>query len=351
MHANDINCKKSIGGSKSIKETLNPTAPIDISSINTFSDMLRSMVNIGFQARKLGEAFEIWMNMLNEDKISIFLGLSGAMVPAGLRKVIVTLIKNRFVDCIVSTGANLFHDIHEALGRKHYKGYEHANDEKLLKEGIDRIYNIFAVEDEFKETDRIIANAVRDFSNSMSSREFLYKLGEKISRMAKEESILTAAYRMKVPIFSPAIADSSIGIVLATMERSFHIDTIKDIEELTKIVENSEKTGVIYIGGGVPKNFIQQTEVVLSFFNKMKGHDYAIQITTDSPHFGGLSGCTLEEGISWGKISPRSKRSQVFVDATIALPIIVKALTEEGKRRCYPEFSWNPFEIRWKICK
>ncbi len=326
---------------------LKPTKPIDVENISSFSEMLRAMADIGFQARKLGEAFEIWMKMLKEEKISIFLGLSGAMVPAGLRKIIVTLMKNRFIDCIVSTGANLFHDIHEALGKRHYKGSEHADDEKLFKEGIDRIYNIFAVEEEFKETDKIIAELVENFSQGMSSREFLHRLGEGISRIAKEESIITTAYKMNIPIFSPAIADSSIGIVLSTISRKFYIDTIKDIEELTKIVEISEKTGVIYIGGGVPKNFIQQTEVVLSFFNKMKGHDYAIQITTDSPHFGGLSGCTLEEGISWGKISPKSKRSQVFVDATIALPILVKALREEGKRKCYPEFSWNPFKIRW----
>ncbi len=326
---------------------LKPTKPIDVENISSFSEMLRAMADIGFQARKLGEAFEIWMKMLKEEKISIFLGLSGAMVPAGLRKIIVTLMKNRFIDCIVSTGANLFHDIHEALGKRHYKGSEHVDDEKLFKEGIDRIYNIFAVEEEFKETDKIIAELVENFSQGMSSREFLHRLGEGISRIAKEESIITTAYKMNIPIFSPAIADSSIGIVLSTISRKFYIDTIKDIEELTKIVEISEKTGVIYIGGGVPKNFIQQTEVVLSFFNKMKGHDYAIQITTDSPHFGGLSGCTLEEGISWGKISPKSKRSQVFVDATIALPILVKALREEGKRKCYPEFSWNPFKIRW----
>ncbi len=326
---------------------MEPTDPIDIDKIKSFSEMLKAMSNIGFQARKLGEAFEIWIKMLNEEKISIFLGLSGAMVPAGLRKVVLALIENRFVDCIVSTGANLFHDIHEALGRRHYKGSENADDIKLFREGIDRIYNIFAFEKEFKESDKTIAEIVESFSGTMSSREFLYRLGEKLNEIAREKSILTTAYKNGIPIFSPSIADSSIGIAISTIKRNFYIDTIKDIEEITKIVEKSEKTGVVYIGGGVPKNFIQQTEVLLSFFNKMKGHDYAIQITTDSPHFGGLSGCTLEEGISWGKISPESKRSQVFVDATIALPILVKALREVGERRCYPEFSWKPFKIKW----
>ncbi|MEM1578951.1 MAG: deoxyhypusine synthase [Archaeoglobaceae archaeon] len=319
---------------------MDQTNPIEVSK-KSFAELLHSMVKTGFQGRKLGIAFEIWLEMLKEDKITILMGLAGAMVPAGMRKIISWLIRNRFVDVLVSTGANLFHDIHEALGFNHYIGSEFVDDEELYKKGIDRIYDVFAHEKEFNKLDFLISDIFSSVEGILSSREIIERIAERIKKEAKDDSILISALESGVPIFCPAIADSSIGIGAALAEKRCVVDTIKDVNELTEIVAKSPKTGVIYIGGGVPKNFIQQTEVVARLKDyEVSGHDYAIQITTDSPQFGGLSGCTFEEGISWGKINYKSKKVQVFVDATIALPILAHGLLL-AKRNSYPIFSFS----------
>lgn len=316
------------------------TSPIEVSN-KSFAELLISMSKTGFQGRRLGLAFEIWLEMLKEEKITILMGLAGAMVPAGMRKILTWLIRNRYVDVLVSTGANLFHDLHEALGFKHYLGVDSANDEELYREGIDRIYDVFAYEREFNKLDFLISEIFAESEGVFSSREIVEIIAKRVRKDAKEDSIVLSAYEEGVPIFCPAIADSSIGIGASLAGKRCIVDTIKDVEELTEIVARSEKTGVIYIGGGVPKNFIQQTEVVARLKGyEVDGHDYAIQITTDSPYFGGLSGCTFEEGISWGKINVKSKKVQVFADATIALPILAHGLIGV-KRKNYPVFSFD----------
>ncbi|AEA47168.1 deoxyhypusine synthase [Archaeoglobus veneficus] len=320
---------------------MQPTEPIEVSE-KSVADLLLAMSKTGFQGRKLGEAFKVWLEMLEEDEITILMGLAGAMVPAGMRKIIAYLIRNRYIDVLISTGANLFHDIHEALGFRHYLGSENVDDFYLYNEGIDRIYDVFAYESEFNKVDCILADIISELDGVVSSRKFIGELAARVYRLASEkESIIVAAYESGVPVFCPAIADSSIGIAAAIADRRVVIDTIKDVEELTDIVVKSKKTGVIYVSGGVPKNFIQQTEVVARLKGVEKGgHDYAIQFTTDMPQWGGLSGCTFEEGISWGKISQKSKKVQVHVDATIALPVIVHGL-QNVKRRSCPVFIWD----------
>lgn len=328
--------------------TQNPTRPLDVTT-KSIGQLVDGMLYTGFQGRKLAESVQAWDNMLKEEKLTVMMGLTGAMVPAGMRKVIVHLIKNRMIDCLVSTGANLFHDCHEALGKKHYVGSHLTNDEELFKHGVDRIYDVFAFEEEFRHTDHLIANFARTLHGKrMSSREFIALLGKKICEEGNgDESIVGSAYKHSVPIFVPALGDSSIGIGLTIARREgfdVDVDQIKDVDEITRIVEISGKTGVIYVGGGVPKNFIQQTEVVASIMGAdIAGHDYAIQYTTDVPHWGGLSGCTFDEAVSWGKIAAEAKKVQVFVDATIALPIVVHALHEKklNDKRKFPLFIWK----------
>lgn len=326
-----------------------PTVPMEVST-RSISEIAKDMSQTGFQGRKLGESIETWYQMLKEDEITVIMGLSGAMVPAGMRGIITYLIRNRLIDCLVSTGANIFHDIHESLDRKHYLGSHLADDTTLFKHGIDRMHDVFAVEEEFRETDRFIGEfgATLDENRRYSSREFIRLLGARIKEMGgSSDSITVSAYENEVPIFLPALADSSIGIGLVFAKRNGHqviIDQIKDADEITRIVEQSTRTGVVYIGGGVPKNFIQQTEVIASLMgNDVDGHDYAVQYTTDAPHWGGLSGCTFEEAVSWGKVSSAAKKVQVFVDATIALPIVAHALFErmKGVERKSPVFYWD----------
>jgi deoxyhypusine synthase len=331
--------------------TNNPTIPIEVKD-RSISELMDGMLKTGFQGRKLAESVQAWHNMLTEKDMTVFMGLSGAMVPAGMRRVISYMIKERMIDCLVSTGANLFHDSHEALGKKHYVGSHLADDEKLFEHGVDRIYDVFAVEEEFRAADNLIADFAKKIGEiSCSSREFMFLLGkELVRRGAAEDSIVVSAYRHNVPIFVPALSDSSIGIGLTIARRrgtKLEVDQIKDVDEITQIVEKSGKTGVVYIGGGVPKNFIQQTEVIASILGvDVGGHAYAIQYTSDSPHWGGLSGCTFDEAVSWGKIAAQAKKVQVFIDATIALPIVAHALHEKCRnlKRSVPAFNWDVAE-------
>jgi len=332
--------------SKFMVKPIHPFAPAKGDSIAT---LLEKMGGTSFQARSLSRALEIWLDML-KDEAGIFLGLAGAMVPAGMREVIAYLIENRLIDCLVSTGANLFHDCHETLGHHHWQGSAKVDDMALRSEGIDRIYDTFAREEEFRKVDLFIAQwaATLEQDRPYTTREFLYRLGEKLSASSDKRGILTTAFRKKLPIYCPAIGDSSIGIALAegrvkgTNRIIFNV--IQDAIELTQIVTSTPSTGVIYIGGGTPKNFIQQTAIIAPIISQWKGegHKYAVQITTDSPQWGGLSGCSFEEAQSWGKIAERALKTTVNCDATIALPLLVSGLIEKwgkAKRGLHLEFS------------
>ncbi len=326
-----------------------PVDPFQIIGNDPISHILDRMGSISFQGRNLSNAFQIWKEML-KDQTTIFMGLAGAMVPAGMRRILVYLIENRLIDCLVSTGANLFHDMHETLGKYHWIGTSHISDEILKDEGIDRIFDTFAVEEEFYQADKFVGqfSETLDLSRAYTTREFLFHLGKHLSEIGKEKGILSAAAENGVPIYCPAIGDSSIGIGLAIhgkkSRHSFQFDTVKDVIETANIVINAKQTGVIYVGGGTPKNFIQQTEVTAGYLKgDVDGHKYAVQFTADAPHWGGLSGCTFEEAQSWGKIQKQARMVSVYVDSTIALPLVVTALEEEKsiwKDRKVPSFQY-----------
>ncbi|MEE8403086.1 MAG: deoxyhypusine synthase family protein, partial [Candidatus Hydrothermarchaeaceae archaeon] len=189
-----------------------PTEPIEVGP-RKISELTDAMLKTGFQGRKLAQAIETWSEMLDEKDLTIFMGLSGAMVPAGMRKIIAYMIRERFIDCLVTTGANLFHDIHEALGGKHYIGSHEADDRELYKYGIDRIYDVFAEEEKFRDVDRFIADFAEGLDEeNYSTREFVELLGAEISKKGEKDSIIVSAYETGLPVFVPAISDSSIGI-------------------------------------------------------------------------------------------------------------------------------------------
>ncbi|MBU1627682.1 deoxyhypusine synthase family protein, partial [bacterium] len=274
----------------------NQVKPFDVSKTKSFADLLENMGQTGFQGKNLGLAFDIWLEMLKE-KRTILLGLSGAMVPAGMRKIISFLIENRFIDVVVSTGANLFHDIHETCGNFHFQGSPFADDEELFEHGIDRIYDVFASEKEFMDIDHYIEKLSYKLSkdDKYTTREYFYFLGKELSKVASDDGILTTAFKNKVPVYCPAFGDSSVGIALAIGRHKgktdVQFDVIKDVMETAYIISNSPSTGIIFIGGGTLKNYIQQTEVTARGMKiRSPGHDYAVQICTDPPHWGGLSG-------------------------------------------------------------
>jgi deoxyhypusine synthase len=322
-----------------------PTRPFTVTSEASAASVLERLEGTAFQGRQLGRAFLAWKAML-QDRCSILMGMSGAMVPAGMRRLVVYLIQNRLIDCLVSTGANFFHDIHETLGYYHYQGSPMTDDVVLAENLIDRMYDVLADEEKFRQHDRWIGDFAASLNQSRphTTREFLYLLGCELAGHAQEDGIVSAAARAKVPLFCPAIGDSSIGIGLADNRHRGHnrlmFDVVGDVLEITRLVAGSPDTGVLYFGGGTPKNFVQQTEVVAIIMNAGKtGHKYAVQVVTDAPHWGGLSGCTFEEAQSWGKIAKDAMMVDCRCDSTIALPLLVSALGQ------YPELSgqrWRP---------
>jgi deoxyhypusine synthase len=242
------------------------------------------------------------------------------------------LLTARYVDCLVSTGANLYHDLHETRGRRHYVGSPLESDAALQAERIDRVYDTYASEAEFIENDEWIAQfALTLERRPYTTRELLYKLGERLWHETGQDGILTAAYRASVPIFCPAIADSSIGMGLSQARHrdpaAGHVDVIGDIIESANIVIRRPRTASVVCGGGTPKNFINQATVQAEYYDdRVGGHRYALQIVTDVAHFGGASGASLEEAQSWGKVAADAERITVHADATIALPLIASAL-------------------------
>ncbi len=314
-----------------------PTRPIRIEPGMSCDRLLEGLEGCSFQGRQLATAAKIWAEALDDD-IIVWLGLAGAMVPAGMRRLVSTLIDEEFVDVIVSTGANLYHDYFETAGHFHHIGSTGVDDAELRDAKIDRIYDTYADEDIFFDIDRRIGKWASDNleDRPYTTREFLKLLGDEAGRNSKgEQGILSTAAKKGVPVYCPAIGDSSIGIGLAEREKKFIFDVIGDVEE-TATLAAKKPSMVIYVGGGTPKNFIQQTEVTNIVNGRMlSGHKYAIQFVVDAPNWGGLSGCTFEEAVSWGKIAVDARMVSVLCDATIALPVAAAAVLtrREGKKR------------------
>ena len=329
----------------------------------SISQLLAEMAKTAFQGRKLGETVEVWEEMLKEKDLTIIMGLAGSLSTAGQWKIVNWLIKNRFIDVLVSTGANISEDIIEAMGSSYWQGSPAVDDVALLKTDINRYYDVYGLESDYRKMEEFLTDFIftLDPDYPYSSMEFLYKLGKWLNEKGIK-SIVAVAAEHKVPVFCPAIADSAYGEAFLLAKSRGHnliVDGMKDFYQFMSIGEKTGDVGVIYIGGGVPKDFTQLLAVSLSLklkdqrIPRRKGfardatgeyyypHRYAIQITTDSPQWGGLSGCTLEEAISWGKIANEGKRVTCYCDATIALPLITHALNERVNfKREAPDFSW-----------
>lgn len=328
-----------------------PVRPIDVARSSDVASLLDSYRGGSIQARNLGQCAEVFGRMLRDrERPTVLLGLAGPLIAAGLRKVIRDMIEYGLVDAIVSTGAIVYQDYYQALGYRHYKGSPEADDSELRDLYIDRIYDTYVDEEIFAKVDSHIGKFACGLPpGNYSSRQFLDLLAGSVKDRG---SILVAAKKRGVPIFCPAMNDSSIGIGLTehyyrskrTGAPRITIDSIRDNYELTQIVVKSRRTAAFYVAGGVPKNFINDSVVMAYIFGRdTGGHKYALQVTADSPHWGGLSGSTLKEATSWGKISRHASRAMAFVEPSVSLPMLVGYAIHKKLYRGRPRarFLWN----------
>ena len=336
---------------KSSKYLTNPTRPVQIDRDRSVAGVLAKMEGSGFQARALADAHNLWLDMLS-DNTTIFLGLSGALVASGMRRLLSYLIKNHYVDVVVASGANLFHDLHETLGRYHYLASEEMTDEELLEAQVGRFYDTLASDHEYREADEWVGNFANtvDHSRAYSTREFLHLLGRELAEIATEDGILTSAYKAKVPVFCPGVADSAIAIGIASSrinrKNPFQFDIIQDVVEASQTIARSVNTAVVLFGGGSPRNFLHQTEVTASIIKQsLRGHKYALQVGLDLPAGSTTSGRTFEEAKTWGRVAKDAKTISVLCDPTIAMPMLVTALSQTGtkalKQRRRPQFGFG----------
>ncbi len=307
-----------------------PVCHIDIKQLNIVP-LIDQMSNTAFQARNLARAASIFDLMQQDKECAVILTLAGSLISAGLKQIIIDMIESNMVDAIVSTGANIVdQDFFEALGFRHYKGSQFMDDTLLRELHIDRIYDTYIDEDDLRicdDTTAIIANSMEP--GAYSSREFIVEMGRYIETNNHDKnSIVYKAYEKGVPIFCPAFSDCSAGFGLVhhqwnNPDKHVSIDSVKDFRELTRIKIENDKTGVFMIGGGVPKNFAQDIVVAAEVlgYRDVSMHTYAIQITVADERDGALSGSTLKEASSWGKVDTAHEQ-MVFAEATIALPLI-----------------------------
>ena len=308
----------------------------------TVGELADSYGEAGIGAADLHEAVDIYAEMLDDD-VTTFVGLAGAMVPTGMRAIVSELIRDGHVDVLVTTGANCTHDTIEAIGGKHHHGEvtaeghtEREHDENLRDEGVDRIYNVYLPQEHFalfeghlrEEVFPVLAD-----EGTVSIQRLTDELGRANGEVNEREGIdedagiAAAAYEHDVPIYCPAIQDSVLGLQawMYNQTSDFSLDALADMDGLTDRAFAADEAGTLLIGGGVPKNYTLQTMLVAP-----DAYDYAVQLTMDSPNTGGLSGATLDEARSWGKLEKAARNVSVYADATITLPLVVAAARERA---------------------
>jgi len=340
--------KKNLGHN-SKKDFLNkPVEHIDITSFDA-RKIISSMKKMSFVSRETANAASIFNEMIKDKDCTIFLTLAGSTSAAGCMHIYRDMVKYNMIDAIVATGASIIDmDFFEALGFKHYQGSQFQNDTELRKNYIDRIYDTYIDEDELQMCDKMICKIADGLEpKSYTSREFIQEIGKYLKKNAKKKnSLIETAYDAGVPIFCPAFTDSSAGFGLVMHQeknpkKHITIDSVREFRELTEIKIRSKGSGLMMIGGGVPKNFIQDTVICAELLGQeVDMHKYAIQITVADSRDGGCSSSTLKEASSWGKVNT-TKEQMVFAEATTVLPLIASDAYHTGnwKNRNSKNFS------------
>jgi deoxyhypusine synthase len=313
-----------------------PIEHIDITGFNAIG-LIESMNRMSFSARELAAASMIFDRMISDESCTVVLSLAGSTSAGGCMTVYSDMIRFNMVDVVVATGASIVDmDFFEAIGFRHYRGSAEIDDAVLREAYVDRIYDTFIDEGQLQECDGVIKEiADRHPAGAYSSREFIKEMGGYLVSNAKKNSLVQCAYENKVPIFCPAFSDSSAGFGLVkhqTERPSSHvsIDSVKDFRELTQIKISGADTGLLIIGGGVPKNFIQDVVICAEVLGKdVPMHKYAVQITVADSRDGACSSSTLKEARSWGKVDSGNEQ-MVFCEGTIAVPILASYAYHRG---------------------
>ena len=297
---------------------------IDIPGKISVNELVSLMGKIGVMGcGRLAKSVDILENMIKDKDCKVFFGVAGAMVPGGMRNILVDFLRNKWVDVCVTTGAMLTHDLVEALGYRHEIGESNVDDEELNKKGLDRMWDSYMPNEVYEGLEDFFEKHWDDFSKTKKINELIWAIG---SKLEDKNSILRVIYENKIPVFCPALSNSAIGLMIwgrKAKGKEIFIDAFEDLKDILDIAWTSKKSGVFYVCGGEPKNYIQQA-MQFSPKNAM----YGVQVTTDRAEFGGSSGAHLKEGVSWGKMNAKGEFVDVFLDATVALPLICAALKE-----------------------
>jgi len=287
------------------------------------NDLVTQLSRAGaYNGGALARAADIYERMLRDQDVTKFFGLAGAMVPAGMGRIVSDLLAARHIDILVSTGANLTHDIIEALGCRHYHGTTFCSDVSLRQEEINRIYDVFLPNEAFITFEEFMQESLSSLDSGR-----IYPIAGLLSHLGEclDTGILATAAAKGIPVYCPAVADSMIGLQcwLFSQSRSIAVDAFADMKSLLDVCFSAKHAGALLVGGGVPKNFILQSMLMTP-----NGFSYAVQLTGDRPDLGGLSGATLDEARSWGKITEDAIAVTVYGDATITLPVLVASVLE-----------------------
>ena len=324
-----------------------PIEHIDVRGGMTVGELAYAYRDGGIGADDIHEAVRLTARMFGED-VTMLMGLAGAMVPAGMRRIVSDLIRDGYVDVLVTTGATLTHDAIEAIGGHHHHGEvtpadrtEREHDERLRNEGVDRIYDVYLPQEHFTHFERHLRDRVfPELDGIASIRELVATLGRANAtvnadrKLPADAGIAAAAVDAAIPVYCPAVQDSVLGLQawMYSQTNPFSLDALRDMNHLNDLVYAADDTGAFVVGGGVPKNYVLQSRLV-----SPDAHRYAVQLTMDPPATGGLSGATLNEARSWGKIEPGGENVSVYGDATITLPFVVAAAREWHESGEFPD--------------
>jgi len=337
---------------------LKPLESLDLDAVGSFSDLLRGMANTAFSGRALGEALDVTTAMVKDPECKVVLTLSGAMTIAKMGRVITKMIDEGMVQAIVSTGALMAHGLSEAVGLTHYRHDPRMSDKELFEKGYNRVYDTLEMEANLNDVEAFNSRALESLGTEkeLSSEIVCRALGELLAEEAEGEGVLRSAFLKNVPVYVPAFTDSELGLDLATwtmkrarakedlefdelLDRVPRFNPFLDLSSFARFALSTKRLGIFTIGGGVPRNWAQEVGPFVDVINHRLGlglpsprYRYAVRICPEPAHWGGLSGCTYSEGVSWGKFIPREEGgrfAEIFADATTVWPLLIKGVLEE----------------------